>query len=241
MWPVARGWDSAAQTFPGEGGWGPAFATPGEPAGTPAFGSPFAWLPLNVSASPRTAAWSSTTRTATAATPWRTVSSASPATSSGWRKAPRPQPCTSTTSSGASPGPRGAEGPGRKGQVRLLILGVELGGRVRAGEGGGVASECLRACVGPFPFHPTGLGVYSKGLARCPARIRTSERSGRRQQGGQRREVVASEGKVCAERIHNILGERVQLPRHSTLPLPPGKYCTPCAPPTPAPHPASTE
>ncbi|XP_059520310.1 LIM domain-containing protein 1 isoform X2 [Myotis daubentonii] len=124
----------------------------------------------------RTAAWSSTTRTATAATPWRTISSASPATSSGWRKAPRPQPCTSTTSSGASSRPRGGEGPGRKGQVRLLILGVELRGAGR--EGGGVASECLRACVGPFPFSPTRLGcVFPRALL---AALRASERSGRR-------------------------------------------------------------
>lgn len=89
---------------------------------------------------------------------------------------------------------------------------------------------------GALPFQPYPSGVcISKGLARPPARIRTLRKT-LQQAGGQRREVVASEGKVCAERIHNTLGERVQLPMHSTLPLPPGKYCTPRAPPTPRPR-----
>lgn len=128
-----------------------------------AFGSPFAWPPRDMSSSPRTAAWSSTTRTAAAATRWRTISSASPATSSGWRKAPRPQPCTSTPSS-RSLRPRGGERPGCQGPARLP---VDSGSGVGVG-GGGVASEGLRACVGPFAGDPTRLGcVFPKGLSRC--------------------------------------------------------------------------
>ncbi|EPQ14445.1 LIM domain-containing protein 1 [Myotis brandtii] len=74
---------------------------------------------------------------------------------------------------------------------------------------------------GALSFQPYGSGVcISKGLARCPARIRTLRKT-LQQAGGLRREVVASEGKDCGLELNDEDG-------HRCYPLEDHLFCQPC-------------
>lgn len=117
------------------------------------------------------------TRTVTAVTHWRTTCSVTPAMSRGWRKDPRLQPSTSTTSSQRHSGDAGPGLPGEGGVCRVLLGGPQSWGSGRRGTGQ------VPVCVeGTFPLStavctPHQVHVFPRALS--PIAIPSTSRSGR--------------------------------------------------------------